>query len=145
MKIIDAEGMILGRLASKIAKELLENEKAGMDEDIQVVNAEKAVVVGRKDAILERFRFMRDVGSIRKGPFYPRMPDRVLKRTVRGMIPYQKPQGRNAFRRLKAHIGIPLEFKDTERTVYEDVRHRKGAALSLNDISRYLGAKVRWE
>ena len=145
MKVIDAEGMILGRLASKIAKELLDNEKAGEGEEIQIINAEKAVVVGTKDAILKRYKFMREVGSVRKGPFYPRMPDRIFKRTVRGMIPYQKPLGRTAYRRMKAYIGIPEDLKEAKPTVYEEVRHRKGTAMSLNEIARYLGANIRWE
>ena len=101
MQVFNAEGMILGRFASHIAKLLIENEKAGKGEEIFIVNAEKAVIVGSKDTILQRYHFMRDVGTYRKGPFYPRMPDRILRRTIRGMIPYQTPRGRKAFRRLR--------------------------------------------
>jgi large subunit ribosomal protein L13 len=114
MQVYDAEGMILGRFASHIAKLLIENEKAGKGEDIFVVNAEKSVIVGAKDAILNRYLFLRDVGTARKGPFYPRMPDRILKRTIRGMIPYQTPRGRIAFKRLRVYIGIPREFADEQ-------------------------------
>lgn len=145
MQVFDAEGMILGRFASHIAKLLIENEKAGKGEEIYVVNAEKAVIVGSRDTILKRYRFMREVGTHRKGPFFPRMPDRILKRTVRGMIPYQTPRGRTAFRRLKVYLGVPRELREETIRVVESVRETHATKkMTLKELSRYLGLTIEY-
>lgn len=145
--IINAEGMVLGRLASYIAKYLLEEEektRAGKKDEIDeviVVNAEKAIITGSKEAIMTRYNFMRKVGTYRKGPYYPRMPDRILKRTVRGMLPYQKPHGRKALKALKVYIGIPQEYskKKFEKLDLGEIKSPK--FMELGKISKTLGAK----
>jgi len=83
--IIDANGATLGRLSTNTAKRLLTGE------EIAIINSEKAIISGKKPAIKARYKQKREVGTYRKGPFYPRMPDQIVKRTVRGMIPYQTP------------------------------------------------------
>ena len=144
MQVFDAEGMVLGRFASHIAKLLIENEKTGKGEEIFVVNAEKSVIVGAKDTILNRYHFLRDVGTARKGPFYPRMPDRILKRTIRGMIPYQTPRGRTAFKRLKVYLGVPREFADEQIKVIESTRETHATKkMTLKELSRYLGLTIK--
>ncbi|MEM4524429.1 MAG: 50S ribosomal protein L13, partial [Archaeoglobaceae archaeon] len=80
--VINAEGHILGRLCSVIAKRLL------MGERIVVVNAEKAVITGNKANIFERYKEKYDRGSKEKGPYFPRHPEKIFKRTVRGMLPW---------------------------------------------------------
>ena len=136
--VIDAEGLILGRLASNVAKRLLDGE------EIIIVNAEKALVTGGKEDIIAHFRHRRDVGSGRKGPLYPRTPHMMLKRVVRGMLPYYKPRGRAAYKRLRVHISVPKELKGTK---FESI---EGAAdlstqryIPLGDVSRVLGYEVR--
>ncbi len=144
MQVFDAEGMILGRLASHIAKLLIENEKPGKGEEIFVVNAEKAIIVGSKDTILKRYHFLRDVGTQRKGPFYPRLPDQILKRTIRGMIPYQTPRGRTAFRRLRTYLGVPRELKEEQIRVVESARETHAIKkMTLKELSQYLGLTIR--
>ena len=83
MKIIDATNLKLGRLASKVAKEALSGEQ------VSVVNAEKAVITGRKKDIFSTYREKTDVGSRYKGPFFPRVPHLIVRRTIRGMLPYK--------------------------------------------------------
>lgn len=134
LTVIDADGAVLGRLASHAAKRALDGEK------IRVVNAERALVTGSEDAVLEKYRDKREVGSQRKGPYYPRMPDRIFKRTVRGMLPYQQPRGREALRRVRAYIGVPEEFEDAEAEVVDDARTRAHQAVRLETVSRDLGA-----
>jgi large subunit ribosomal protein L13 len=136
--VIDADGLILGRLASNVAKRLLEGE------EIVIVNAEKALVTGGKDDVIAHFRHRRDVGSGRKGPLYPRTPHMMLKRAVRGMLPYKKPRGRAAYKRLKVHISVPKELKKAK---FESI---EGAStlttqryMALGEVSRVLGYEVR--
>ncbi len=135
MKVYDAKEKILGRLATVIAKDLLAGE------EVNVINAEKAFISGRKDDILSDYRQRRDRGKQRKGPFYPSRPERLFKRTVRGMLPYQQPRGRTAYKNLRAHIGVPKGFEKI-KVVEEDIKTAKGQpGITLEEISRHLGAK----
>jgi large subunit ribosomal protein L13 len=44
-------------------------------------------------------------GGSMKGPKYPRVADRLVKRMIRGMLPWDRMKGREAFRQLKCYIG----------------------------------------
>jgi len=107
MKTLDATGLILGRLATQIAKLAL------MGEQIQIINCEKAALSGSKSKI-EKLNKLRSMGSPFKGPFYPKRSDRIVKRTIRGMLPYKQTRGREALSRVKCYIGQPesLDIKD---------------------------------
>ena len=107
MKILDASGCVMGRLASHAAKSLLNGD------EIHIINAEEAVISGNKDSVMGEYIEKRQLNHPRKGPFYPRMPHLMLKRAVRGMIPYQKPRGREAFKRLRVDIGKPASIIST--------------------------------
>ncbi len=134
----DATGCVLGRLATHAAQDVL-----GGDE-VVIVNCEDAIVTGRKNDVLERYKKKYEAGTQRKGPHFPRVPDRLVKRTVRGMLPYDKPRGREAFKRLRCYIGEPEEVGDADAEVPEDARgdtHRPHVTVA--EISRFLGAKVR--
>lgn len=101
--IINAEGLILGRMASIMAKRLLRGET------IMIVNAEKAVISGKRKSKVREAKEFLQVGHPRKGPFHYRRPDRIVRRTVRGMLPYKQPKGKQAYKRLKVFIGAPPE------------------------------------
>ena len=128
----------MGRLATHIAKQLLSGE------EIVVVNAEKIVITGSKEQILRDYKERRDrgvAGRNRFGPYYPRMPDRMFKRSVRGMIPIQEPRGRTAFKKLKVYIGIPKEMKGTELLKIEKALDRGATKkMHLGDVATWLGA-----
>ncbi|MGC9554024.1 MAG: 50S ribosomal protein L13 [Thermoplasmatota archaeon] len=135
MKVIDATGAPLGRLSSLLAKQLLDGE------EIAVVNAEQAVIVGRRRAIEKRYRLKREVGGTkRKGPYFPRMPDQILKRTVRGMLPYQQPRGRQALKNLKAYIGVPEQLAEAQAEKLAETT--TSPHITLKQLSNYLG--VTW-
>lgn len=135
MKVVDATGAPLGRLSSLLAKQLLDGE------EIAVINAEKAVIVGSRREIEKRYRRKREVGGTkRKGPFFPRMPDQILKRTVRGMLPYQQPRGRTALKNLKTYIGVPEQFAEESAEQLADIT--TSPSLKLKDLSTFLG--VTW-
>jgi len=136
MTVIDASDMPVGRLASLVAKRLLNGE------EIFIVNAEKAIINGNKEEIIRRYRKKREIGGTkRKGPYFPRMPHMIIKRTVRGMLPYQQPKGRNAYRKLKVYMGVPEELKDMEM---ERLNLKKSVNyISLEELSKYLG--VKWQ
>jgi ribosomal protein uL13 len=71
------------------------------------------------------------------------MPDMILKRTIRGMIPYQKPSGRKAYKNLKVYIGTPKEFENKSAETIEIATGTTGSqVVPLLEVSRYLGAKI---
>jgi len=134
--IIDASGAILGRLSTLTAKRLLNGE------EIAVVNSEKAIISGKKSAIKNRYKEKRDVGTYRKGPFFPRKPDMIVKRTIRGMIPYQTPHGRTAFKRLKCYIGVPKEFEGKKFESIKSAEKQPVDFVTIDELSKSLGAKI---
>ncbi len=113
--VYDATDKILGRLASLVAKQLISARKAGREQRVIIYNAEHAVVSGPKTRVLANYDTKYKLNHARKGPFYPRMPDQILKRTVRGMLPYQKnSSGRGALRDLRVLIGKPSNLSGEE-------------------------------
>ncbi len=137
MTVIDATGHVVGRLSSFVAKRLLEGEQ------IHIVNSEKAIITGDSERIYREYQEIRGIGSQRKGPFYPRRPDRILKRTVRGMLPYQKPRGRAALKRLKVYVGLPLEFeKENLERIEKACEITTPHYIELSELSKRLGAKL---
>ncbi|MEM5836369.1 MAG: 50S ribosomal protein L13 [Candidatus Aenigmatarchaeota archaeon] len=140
MIVYDAENQILGRLCSRIAKDLLNGEK------VFVVNCEKAVVSGNPQYIQKRYLEKIWRGDVKHGPFFPKTPDGIFRRTVRGMLPWHKAKGRKAYKNLKVFIGLPEEFKGKElKKVKEaDASKLKTKFMSLEEISLAIGAKKRW-
>jgi len=137
--IIDSEGAVLGRLCTIVAKRLLKGE------EIVVVNSEKAIVTGKKTMIKEHYKHEREVGTYRKGPFFPRMPDRMMKRCIRGMIPYQEPHGRTAFKKLKCYIGVPKEFQGQTFEKITVAEKHPADFMTLQEIAQFLGANIHYE
>ena len=135
--VIDASSHILGRLSSKIAKRLLNGER------IVVVNAEKAVITGDRYMVFERYKEKYDRGSKEKGPYFPRHPEKIFKRTVRGMLPWKSSRGRDAYRRLRVFMGVPEELQGREFERIDDALLEKVSKtdkyVTLADVSRYLG------
>ncbi len=140
MKVYDAENQIVGRLSSVVAKQLLNGEK------VFVVNAEKAVLSGRPKFKKDHYKQRYQRGDVYKGPFFPKQPDRILRRTIRGMLPWDRTRGRNAYRNLKIFIGIPEELKSakTEKVENADAARLRTKFITLGELSVSLGAKKRW-
>jgi large subunit ribosomal protein L13 len=149
--VFDASDKILGRLASHVASELLTARKAGGQKRVIIVNAEKAVVTGPKTAVFANYDQKYKLNHPRKGPFFPRMPDQILKRTVRGMLPYQKnSSGRNSLRDLRVMIGTPANLSGDglpdghawgESASFD--RDLPQKFVRLGDISAHLGVDSR--
>ncbi len=136
--VVDASGLVLGRAASLIAQRLLKGES------IVVVNAEKSIVIGNRTDVLRHYTAARARGSVRSGPHFPRYPDRIFRRTVRGMLPHLKTRGQVAFHRLEVHIGVPEAWKAQPVQTLDGAKARPALRppLTLEEISRLLGA--RW-
>ena len=139
--LINADGLIVGRMCSKVAKRLLNGE------EVIILNAEKAVFSGKKKSkVLEAHIFL-EVGAPMRGPFHYRRPDRFLRKTVRGMVPFKQPKGKNAYKRLKVFMGIPIELKDQQMITFEEASsaNLKGPHFTLGELAKEIGWKNRME
>jgi len=130
--VIDAKGLILGRMASVVAKRLLNGEK------IIIVNAGDAVISGNRLQIIREAHEFLQIGHPGKGPLHPRRPDTIVKRAIRGMLPYKKPRGREALKRLRVYIGIPEELKEKSmETIPEaDVKRLRGSYITVSELAQ---------
>lgn len=108
MILINAENLLLGRFATFAAKQAL------LGEEVRVVNADKAVISGKKAKTVAEAKQRRNRGTPAKGPFIPRMADRYVRRTIRGMLPHRQAKGAEAYKRILCYVGVPEEFKDVK-------------------------------
>ncbi len=140
MKIYDAENQIVGRMSTRIAKDLLGGDS------VTVVNVEKAVLSGDPKQKSTHYLHRVQRGDPFKGPFFPKYPDDIFRRTVRGMLPWHTARGRGAYRKLKVYIGIPEEFKNSqkEKIAIADASKLKTTYIHLGKLSTNIGAKKRW-
>lgn len=137
MIVVDGENCILGRMSAKIAKELIGGE------EVNIVNAEKIVILGKPDSIVEHWkgRFaVRDIGKPVKSPKLSRRPDLFVKRSVRGMLPHRKKSGIAAHRRLMAHIGVPKQFEG-KGIKYCELKDEHKRRITIEQLCKKLGWK----
>lgn len=139
MVLINAKDIILGRLATTVAKNAL------LGESVDVINCEKAIITGNRKTILAKYHARRKRGIPTKGPFFPKRADMLVRRTIRGMLPFKRPKGREAYRRVKCYIGVPNEFHGKKA---ETIKHGNLSKLTtlkyitVEDLSKSLGAKI---
>lgn len=136
--IIDAKHLRLGRLATVAAK------KALMGEDVIIINCSDIVITGSKENVFSRYRQRRDRGTPSTGPFFPRSSSQIVKRTIRGMLPYKQARGRDAFQRVRCYNSIPSSVNEAD-AVSIDIAHIDKSLTSkyvtLRQISQFLGGK----
>ncbi|MEM2025107.1 MAG: 50S ribosomal protein L13 [Desulfurococcaceae archaeon] len=136
---VDASGQILGRLASIAAKRLLEGYS------VYVFNAEKAVLSGEKSRVVNGYRLLFEVKTHlnpeRSGIRRPRNPVSIFKRAVRGMLPIDKPHGREAYKRLRAYIGVPPEYKGVEPVKFSEAMYTRlrGRFITVEEVAYAMG------
>ena len=140
MKVYDATGQVMGRISTVIAKELLEGEA------VHIVNCEKACLSGSPEFTKKTYLHRRQRGDPHGGPFFPRTPQGIVRRTVRGMLPYKKDQGKAAFKRLRVWVGVPkeLEKQKLNRIEGADVNKLKCKHMTVEELALWLGTNKRW-
>lgn len=138
--IIDASNLILGRLGSFVAKKALLGEK------IDIVNCENCFITGDKYRVFADYDRDLRMGTHEKGPFVYRMPDRLVKRTIRGMIPYKTERGDAAYKSIKCHIGVPETLKNQKFETVKNANVEKVPNLQyirIKDVCMHIGAKLK--
>jgi large subunit ribosomal protein L13 len=145
MKLIDATDTIMGRLASYAAKELIKGEK------IVIINAEKCIISGSRESIFEKYAHRRErrsiINPLRFGPKFPRRPDGIIRRAVRGMLPWRKSTGKKVFKNLRVYVGKPGELKEKkfDSILLSEANLKKLKVpryVTLGELSKFLGASI---
>ncbi len=112
-RVFDADGKVLGRLASEIAMVLMGKHRADYvphmpsGDFVIVVNADKVELTGRKDEQKVYRRHSQYPGNLKEIPYsrmLERTPERIIELAVRGMLPKNK-LGRKMLTRLKVYAG----------------------------------------
>ncbi|MEM0504808.1 MAG: 50S ribosomal protein L13 [Sulfolobales archaeon] len=139
--VIDAEGAILGRLATTVSKALLSGYK------VFVVNSEKAVVSGKPQMVIDSYRVWLEIKSLRNpykwSPKRPRTPIAIVKKAVKGMLPKDNWRGISSLKNLKVYIGYPEELKKYEAIKLVDASYTKLSRgfITVGEIAKMLGWK----
>ena len=136
--VIDATDLILGRMATQVAKKAIEGET------VAIINAEKTVVTGSKADILAKQILHQAIGHKTRGPIFPREPDFMLKRSIRGMLPWGTARGKDAYARIKCYVGVPAEFKESKTLELPGAHISKSNATEytvLSEVCKLIGAK----
>jgi large subunit ribosomal protein L13 len=140
--LLDAKNQILGRLASYAAKQAISGET------VIVLNAEKAVVSGRRRNIIDEAKRRlntRTLQSQERAPVHQRRPDLYFRRVVRGMLPWKKPKGKAAFHRVHVYIGVPEEYtnKTPLRVPGTDASKLVSPYITLEDLAEEIGGQTQ--
>ncbi len=135
---IDATGHIAGRLCSRVASEILRGKR------IVVLNAEKAVLSGKRDTVIAEWKQKLELGSKVNpiyGPLHPRRPDNILWRMVRGMIPKTKAKGTLGLKRLRVYIGVPQKYSGVTLEKVDDAMATRPLPMyiTLLELARNIG------
>ena len=111
--VVDAEGKVLGRLATRVATILKGKHKPiysphmDVGDHVIILNAEKVRVTGKKAAIKKYFHFTGYPGGARWESYEDllnRAPERILQKAIWGMMPHSK-LGKKMFKKLKVYVG----------------------------------------
>jgi len=111
--VVDAEGQVLGRLATNVAQVLKGKHKAmytpSMDtgDFVIVVNAEKVVVTGNKDQQKVYYHHSGYPGGMKETPYAKMLeqhPERIVYKAVEGMLPHNR-LGRAMIKKLFVYAG----------------------------------------
>jgi len=129
--VVDGTHATMGRLGSYVAKQAL------LGNEVVIVNANEVVIVGKKEDILDKYQVLiKKGGSSLKGPRIIRNPERILKRTIRGMLPHKQERGKTALNKIKCYNETPEEFKEVKKI--KAGKEKRGKFLSLKELAKLI-------
>jgi len=135
MVVLDGKGWIFGRIASQISKAILKGE------EVYLINAEEMLITGNPKATLANMRLRRALqnkGTPEHSPKWPKVPHMLVKRMIRGMLPWHTARGREAYKRLIVYTGNPKKLKP--ESPFEVIGIKKGVRfMKMLDLCRMIG------
>ena len=140
MMTVDIKGLVSGRVASKVAKAIINGES------VVVINAEEAVIVGRREDIVAKYKLRVDarvVSNPHYGPKYCRVPSNIFKKMVKNMFPTKGSTKDRMAKKLKVYNKTPKELAKEKAQTYEDCTcNERHSFMTLKELALELGA--RW-
>lgn len=137
--VVDGTNHIAGRLASNVAKLLLQGNR------VSIINCENIMISGNRSNIIKEYRDFLEISSIihpEHGPYHPRRPDTIMERMIRGMLPRDKPSGQAAHKRLRTYIGSQKGLKGMEKIGFEKAKITRSSANYTTMAN--LGETIGW-
>lgn len=129
--IIDGRNAILGRLASYAAKQAL------LGKEIIILNCDDIVVSGNPRMVINEYHDIRKKGGASlRGPFFPKQSEKLVKRTIRGMLSYKQGRGEAALDKIRCFKGTPENYKEVKKIIAG--KEKSGKTITL----RYLEAEI---
>lgn len=135
MQVIDGTDLILGRASSRIAKMLLQGE------EVHLVNAEKMVRIGNPKDITERYKARRRIkhkATPEHSPKWSNVPHFLVRRIVRGMLPWKKATGRAAYKRLRVYSGNPKNLENA-KSLDQAKFTKRARYITIYQLCKHLG------
>jgi large subunit ribosomal protein L13 len=130
--VLDATGATLGRVASNAAKQAL------LGKQVAVINCTKALITGQKRMVITEYKqaTLRGGHALNGPNWIKRSPERLLKRTIRGMLSYKMGRGEAAFDRIKCYNQVPVEFASLKAHIC--ARPLKTKTMTLAELAKEL-------
>jgi large subunit ribosomal protein L13 len=124
--VVDATGKPLGRLAAEVAKLLRGKHKptftphVDTGDHVIIINAEKVLLTGNKseERIYWHSQYPGGLKSVTKGSMLEKRPDRLVERTIKGMLPHNR-LGAQMYRKLKVYAGVAHPHESQQPRAYD--------------------------
>merc|ERR1719228_3093147 len=141
--VIDGRGHMNGRLASIVAKLILNGQK------VVIVRCEEINISGNfYRNKLKYLDFLKKRCNVKpsRGPFHFRAPSKIFWRTVRGMTPHKTERGKEALKLLQTFEGVPPPYDKMKKMVIPSALKvlRLKAGRKYCSLGR-LGHEVGWK
>ena len=147
--LVDAEGVVLGRLASEVAKRLRGKHKPNfaphldVGDHVVVVNAAKVLLTGSKITDKRMYRHSGYPGGLRAVSYEKLMatrPELAIEKAVKGMLPGNR-LGRAMLKKMKVYAGAthPHEAQSPKRLDLRSVAapHDPTQAHTIEEIQQH--------
>lgn len=126
--VIDGTHATLGRLSSYAAKQALLGNK------IVIVNANEVVLIGPKNNLVDHYKTkVSRGGTSLKGSKMQRSPERILKRTIRGMLSHKQGRGSQALDNIMCYNETPAEYKEVKKIIAG--KEKTGKFMTLRELA----------
>jgi large subunit ribosomal protein L13 len=133
--VIDGKDIILGRLASFAAKQAL------LGKEVSIVNCDEIAIAGNRENILSEYLIIRQKdGSNLRGPFLPKVPEKIMKRTIRGMLKYRKGRGEQAFDKIRCYNKVPAELESATKITLPkfSAENKNSKTMKLAEVAKLI-------
>lgn len=135
MIYVDGENAVLGRTGTQIAKALIAGE------GVLLYNCEKMRMSGSLAAHREKLISHRSQVNKRdpsESPHWPRVPNLLVRRMLRGMLPWSSQRGRDAYKRLHVQMGAPEKMPQKANKL-QAAKKELGQSFTILQLSQSMG------